>query len=487
MRDDNAADYMTRRGPRSGLPGCVGACARMLCVFAAGLLLAACASTPEQELRVLSRDVARSRPSQADGAGAAPSLDADATFHDYFRHAVAHNPEVRAAFERSIAAVEQIPQARALDDPTLSFEYFLDQMDTRYRISLTQMFPAFGKRGLRADAATAEAAAAWHRFEAERFALLDRLSKAFYNYHYLGRATTVTEENVRLLGDLEPAIEARYRSGAAPFADLINVQIERERLRDRLAALRDQRRAQSAGLSALLNLPVGDPLPWPRIEVMGSMRVDETALADMLADLNPELNAAEASLEAARRREALARRNGLPDVMLGAGLMVMPGMDGRGDETDIGLMAGLTLPVWRGRIRAGIREATAMLDAAAQDRDAMRNRLRAELSMAVFQFHDAERRILLFNDSLIPKAQQALTVARHAYADGSAAYLTLIDAQRTLLEFQLQAERAVADREIALADIGCCVGFDPADRSDPSDWTDPTDLADWTDQEETQP
>ena len=487
MRDDPAADSMTRQGPRSMWPGGVGACVRLHCMFAAGLLLTACASSPEQELRALSRDVARSRPAQTDGAGEAPSLDADATFVDYFRHAVAHNPRVRAAFERAIAAVEQIPQARALGDPTLSFEYFLDQMDTRYRVSLTQMFPAFGKRGLREDAAAAEAAAAWHRFEAERFALLDDLSKAFYTYHYLGRATAVTEENVRLLGELEPAIEARYRSGAAPFADLINVQIERERLRDRLAALRDQRRAQSAGLSALLNLPVGDPLPWPRIEVLGSMRIDETVLAAMLADLNPELRAADAQIDAARHREALARRNGLPDVMLGAGWMVMPGMDGRGDETDIGLMAGLTLPVWRGSIRAGIREATARLDAAAHDRDAMRNRLRAELSMAVYQFHDAERRIALFNESLIPKAQQALTVARHAYADGSVAYLTLIDAQRTLLEFQLQAARAVADREIALADIGCCVGFDPADRTDLSDPTDLTDLADWSDQEETQP
>ncbi len=379
-------------------------------------------------------------------------------FDEYFLYAMHGNPVVRAAFERSLAAIERIPQARALGDPTLSFEYFIDQMDTRYKVSLTQMFPAFGKRGLKEDAATAEAEAAWYLFEAERFMLLDRLSKAFYNYHYLARATAVTEENVQLLADLEKAVNARYKSGTASFAALIKVQIERERLIDSLDALRDQRRAQSAGLAALLNLPVGEVLPWPTVEPSAPMIVDEALLDGMLADLNPELKAADARIEAARRRMALARRNGLPDVMLGAGWMVMPGMDGRGDESDIGLMAGFTLPVWRGRIRAGIREAAAMLDAAAHDRDALRNRLRAELSMAVFQFQDAERRFLLFNDSLIPKAQQALTVARQAYADGSAEFMTLIDARRTLLEFQLQAARAAADREIALADIGCCVG-----------------------------
>ncbi len=428
-----------------------------------GLFLAGCASVPEKEMRDLSRDVAHASGTTPDIIGDISSFDAAATFHEYFRHALKHNPRVRAAFERSKAAVERIPQARALDDPTLSFEYFIDQMDARYRVGLTQMFPAFGKRALREDAAAAEAQAAWHLFEAERLMLLDNLAEAFFNYHYLGRATAVTEENVHLLTELEKAVNARYQSGAAPFADLIKVQVERDRLIDRLAALREQRRAQSAGLSALLNLPVGEPLPWPQVEPSAPMIVDETVLADMLADLNPELNAAEARIEAARRREALARRDRLPNVMLGAGWMVMPGMDGRGDETDIGLMAGLTLPVWRGRIRAGIREAEAVNRAAGHDRDALRNQLRAELSMAVFQFHDAERRISLFNDSLIPKAQQALTVARQAYADGSAEFMTLIDAQRTLLEFQLQAERAAADREIALADIGCCIGVDPAD------------------------
>jgi len=460
---------------------------RVILWLVGGLFLAGCLSVPEKDLRAMARNVASPPRTATDSTVDAPALDGDAIFDAYFQYALAHNPHVRAAFERAVAAIERIPQARALNDPTLSFEYFLNQMDTRYQVILTQMLPAFGKRGLREDAAVAEAWAAWYSFEAERFMLLDNLATAFYNYHYLGRATAVTDANVRLLADLEQAIEARYRAGAAPFADLIKVQIEKARLADRLASLNDQRRVQSAGLVALLNRPVGEPLPWPRVEPFGPMIVDEAVLADMLADLNPDLQAADARIEAARHRAALAHRNGLPDVLLGAGGMVMPGMDGRGDETEIGLMAGLTLPVWRGRVRAGVREADATLEAAAQERDALRNRLRTELSMAVFQFHDAERRLELFTNALLPKAQQALDVARQAYADGSAEFMTLIDAQRTLLEFQLQAERAAADREIAIADIGCCVGFDPADRDDRSDPSDPSDRSDQPDNRENQP
>jgi len=446
-------------------------------VLPALLLVAGCATVSEQALRE-QHDNVRAMYYDRAGPDVPPSalIEAPATLEAYLQHAFAHNPRLRAAFARWKAALERIPQARSLDDPELTFEYFIDQMDTRYRLGISQMFPAFGVLGLRKDRAAAEAQAAMHAFDAERFMLFDRVTDAFYEYHYLARAIAVTAENHRLLEDLEQAVDARYQSGAATFADLIKVQVEQDRLADRLAALRDQRRPQSAGLAALLNLPADEPLPWPEFEPSGPAMIDEAVLADMLADLNPELKAADAMIEAAAYREQLARRSGWPRFMAGVGWMVMPGMDGRGDESDIGLMAGLTLPVWRGRYRAERRETAALRESVTQDRDTLRNRLRAELSMAVFDFRDAERRIDLFREALIPKAEQALAVARQAYGDGQTEFMTLIDAQRTVLEFQLMAERAVADREIALGDIGCCVGaFDPTDPSNPSDRPDQPD------------
>jgi len=383
---------------------------------------------------------------------------APASLEDYVRLAFTRNAGLRAAFDRWQAAVERVPQARSLEDPSLSFEYFIEQMDTRYGVSLTQSFPAFGTLRMREGRAAAEAQTALHAFDAERFALYERVVRAVHEYGYLSRATDVADENLHLLEQLEQAAEAGYRSGAGAQADWTLVQIEKERVADRLASLRDQRRMQSVGLAALLNLPAGDLLPWPQIAFSGPAALDETALAELLAELNPELKAAESGIEAARHGRDLARRAGWPGFMLGGGWMVMPGMEGRGDESDVRLMAGISLPIWRGRIRAGGREADAMLQAAEQDRDEMRNRLRTELSMATFQFRDAERRVELFTNSLIPKAEQVLASEQQAYAEGKADFAAWIEAQRTLLEFRLLAERAVADREIALADIGCCVG-----------------------------
>lgn len=424
-----------------------------------GWMMSGCASLTESELRQQQEVVREEHYAEPRADKTAWARDGLRSLDDYIQYAFRSNPGLRAAFDRWKAAVEEIPQARSLPDPSLSFAYFIDQVDTRYQLRLTQVFPAFGKRSLRGDAAAAEARRALYAFEAERLRLIERVSKAFHDYSYLAQATRVMAESVRLVADLEMVVQARYQEGAVPFSDWIQTQVEKERLMDRLAALEEQRIAQSAALASLLNLPVDEPLPWPLAEPSVPVKIDEATLDRLLAERNPELKAAEATVEAAQYREKLARRSGWPDFMLGADWMAMQGMGG-GEQTDVGLMAGISLPIWRGRTRAQRREAAALLDAAAHQRDDLLNRFQAELRTAVFRLRDAERQTTLFRDSLIPKAEKALAVSDQAYADGSVEFMALIDAHRTLLEFQLQAERAASNREIALAELLFLIGAD---------------------------
>jgi len=393
-----------------------------------------------------------------DAADSPPQLDEHATCDDYLRHAFARNPGIQAAFDRWQASLERIPQARSLDDPTLSFEYLIEQRDTRYQVSLAQQFPAFGKLGLREKRSVSEAEAAMHAFEAERVMVFGRVVQAFHEYHYLERATQVTVENLQLLADLEQVVTIRYKAGTAPFSDVIKAQVEKDRLANDLGSLQDERASRSAVLAALLQLPAHAILPWPQASPSGPTRIDVESLDGMIAELNPELKTATAMIAAEGYREKLARKSFLPDAMLGVNWMVMSGMNG-GSKSDVGLMAGITVPLWWGSYRAEIREAGALIRASMHERDNRLNALRAELSLAVFTFRDAERRIDLFTRALIPKATQALEVATQDFSTGKSNFMALVDAQRTVLAFRLMRERALADREIALGEIGCCVGM----------------------------
>ena len=87
------------------------------------------------------------------------------------------------------------------------------------------------------------------------------------------------------------------------------------------------------------------------------------------------------------------------------------------------------------------------------DRDDTEKRLGADLQLALYQFRDAERKINLYGDTLVPKAEQSLQVVQQGFEAGSTGFIAWIDAQRLLLEFQLAGRRAQADRGQRLAEV----------------------------------
>jgi outer membrane protein TolC len=87
------------------------------------------------------------------------------------------------------------------------------------------------------------------------------------------------------------------------------------------------------------------------------------------------------------------------------------------------------------------------------------NRLTADLEMALYRFRDGARRIVLFRESLVPKGEEAVQSLDTAYQSDDKDLLDLIDAQRLLLEFQLESARAEVDRAQALAEVERITGI----------------------------
>ncbi|MGB0583134.1 MAG: TolC family protein, partial [Limisphaerales bacterium] len=114
--------------------------------------------------------------------------------------------------------------------------------------------------------------------------------------------------------------------------------------------------------------------------------------------------------------------------------------------------------LWWKKLRSGVKEAEANNKAAIAQRENAENHLATRLKFAHFKYRDAERKIALYRDSLVPQALSALTVAQKAFEGGNADFLETVDAQRLLLEFQLQAERSAANREQRLAEIHMILG-----------------------------
>lgn len=411
---------------------------------------------------------------QPPGAPAAAEVfDRDVPLSTYLRFAAEHNPALQRLYAEWMAAVEQIAVARGWPDPRLSYTNYLASVETalgpqQHAIALSQAIPWFGKLSLKGDAQERAALAAEQRFRQARLDLYARTARAYYEYAYLAQAEAVTRENLELMRFQEGVARARYRTESARYSDLVKAQVELGVLEDRLRTLQAQRSALAAGLNAALGRPADALLPWPVPLVEAGIDFgDTTTLRDRLRRNSPALRAAELERDRRERLEALARRNLYPDFMLGVKTVLtdpseLTSFEDRGRDAWMGTIS-LNLPIWRGKLNAAIRAAEARQRAAEHGVRSLEQALDARLSSVLFALEDAARKIRLYDRNLLPKAEQSLGAADTAYRAGHASFLDVIDAERTLLRFQLDLARARADHGEHAFEMSALLGSAPID------------------------
>ncbi len=394
-----------------------------------------------------------------------PVLDDTATLQDYLVYAALNNPGLEAAFDRWQAALERVPQVRARPDPRFTYAYFIEEVETRvgpqqHKFGIAQMFPWFGKLKLRGSAAGEEAEAARQRYEAQKARLFYEVKEAYYEYYYLGRAIAVVRDQLRFVTYLEGVVRTRYRA-AAKYADVIRAQVELGKLDDQLRSLQDLREPVVAGINAALNRPIWAELSWPA--EVAEAKVDATAeqILLWLEEGSPELKELDHRTAKAGIGIDLARKNFYPDVTIGldyiqTGGPLMSTPDAGKDP--VIAMVSINVPLWYAKRRAAVREAEARQRASANSRANLENVLSARVKLALYKWRDAEGKIDLYRDTLLPKARQSLRAYETAFTAGTATFLDVVDAIRVLLHFELSYERALADHAKSIARVEKLIG-----------------------------
>jgi len=420
----------------------------------------ACAGSPTASERAARSDVAaisrRYRP--GDARPVLPALTAASPLADYLRFAMLNSPGVEAAYYDWAAAVEGITLARSRPDPRLTFESDITDTVLSLMPGLMVDLPGPGKLRAAGDVMAAESRVAYFGFEREVLRTALAVKTAYYRLHFLEETIRVERETLRLLGDLEQLAQQQNAAGRVTLQDVLRAQIARDQVETQITNLEDSRSALAAELKSALGLGPGDttpPIPATFEPSMGDPRPDEL-LATALTR-NADLRAMEEDVLRAEASLGLARKSGVPDFSLGLEV------DFKGDPTLFRPSAGMTLPIWRDKIAAEIAGAQASKRAAEARLTAEQVQIAAELASMLFMYREAVRNEALLADKLVPKARQSLDAARAGYVNGRAGFLDVIDAQRTLLEFELTGIEARTQRELALASLSLAIaGVPPA-------------------------
>jgi outer membrane protein TolC len=359
----------------------------------------------------------------------------------------ARRPEITAARARARAAGERPAIVSALDDPTLTaaidhLPFKLDGANAALRIQ--QAFPLSRIRGHRKRAA--EAAAAGARAEAERTGLdveLEAANAFLVLQERRGMLRVLTEQR-RLADQFVRAAIARYAAGTGVQADALRAEIEVARLDGTLRAAA----AEVSAAEAMLNRSLARraDLPVPELASVAALAVppDAATVRQAALDRRPELKAGRFEIERARAEVSVMRSMYAPMMMVGTGpAYVMT--EGPGWM----VMVGLSLPIWRSRLRAGVNEAQAMADMARADLDATRYMVEGDAVAMRAEVVAARERFLALRDRVVPRAQQAIDPMLGSYASGQVPIVSVIDAAQAL--WMAQAELVTAEAELGMA------------------------------------
>ena len=378
--------------------------------------------------------------------------------------ALAKNPAIQSASHMVSAERAKVPQASALPDPTFGVGWMGNPRPfsvqtgdpSSYRsVSAMQMLPFPGKRSLRGEIAGKEADATRWDLEAVRRRVVADVKAAYYDYWYFDKAIRITQENRSLLTKLSQIAEARYRVGKGMQADVLRSQVEISMLLQKLTTLEQQKATAQARLNTLTTRDPDAPLR-PAADVTGPSPINYSLedLYKLARENDPEYQRMQKMVERNQLAMNLAHKDYLPDLSVGYMYEQRPTMPDMH-----GLTFTVNIPVfYKSKQREEVLQAKEEELSTATARDNRQNELYFDLKQNYLAAKASEDLLKLFSQGVVPQSSLALESSMSAYQVGNVDFLTLIGNFTTVLNYQTDYYRELANYQISLARMEALTG-----------------------------
>ena len=375
-----------------------------------------------------------------------PPLPSPLTLGDVVRIASERRAEIAAARARRLAAEQRPAIVSALDDPMISPA--LDHLPFMWggadvSVTIEQQIPLSAIRRHR----RASAAAAVDRLRAEvtrtSLDVAVQAANAFLMLQEQRRVATLVDEQIGFARDVVQAANARYGGGTSPQADVLRAEVEVARLEAIAQALAGEVRSAEAMLNTSLDQEADTPVPdLAALALAGPI----PAWADIRASLTtrPELIAGRAEVARVEADVLVMRDMYRPMATIRTGPAYTM-TDGRGWMA----MVGISLPIWRAKLRAGVAEAEAMRAMSQSDLLAMTRIIEGEAAVAVNSLQAANARQTALVRDVLPRARMVIEPAVAGYASGQLPLVSVIEAVQAL--WLAQSDLIAADTALGLA------------------------------------
>jgi outer membrane protein, heavy metal efflux system len=376
------------------------------------------------------------------------------------------SPRLMAASAGSRAATARIGPVSHLPDPQLQLGlmnrnlpgFGLNDPLGMNQIQVMQMVPWPGKLGAAGRTARAQADATTAQASDLRLELRNQLAGAFYDLYAVDQAVIVAANSQSLLRNVATTTQSMYAVGEGRQADVLQAQVEVDRMSEEILRMRSMREGLAARLNAMLDQPPDSPVGTPRLPDFPQDLPTLDSLIAAAIETRPMLTAGKDQVRAAEEARQLAGKEIWPDLQLGAIYGWRPMPEG-GTDHMLSLMLGFSVPIWAGSRQNQMKmETDAMRVAAQSDLSAQIADTRGRLGMAYAELRQARELQQLYRATLLPQVRASVVASEAAYRVGDVNLMTLLDSEMTLYRYEQALYSLQASEGKAWAEMEMLVG-----------------------------
>lgn len=254
--------------------------------------------------------------------------------------------------------------------------------------------------------------------------------------------------------NMPPMNEMGNMSSSGSMIDVLRVQMEINELQNNLALLQDSKIPLLVRFNQLLNRERNELVIFSDSIMAATIPVALNEIPDSIKNNNQMLKMLEQDEQAFIAQGKMNQKMGLP--MIGVGLqydIFQPRaisesmMNG---QNMLMPMATVTIPLWRKKYTASVRESDFMRQAVIEQKQDVSNQLMVNYEDALKDFKDADRRVKLYQEQT-SLANQALNILIVQYSTEGSNFEEVLRMQQQLLDYRLKYLDALIDGNIAVA------------------------------------
>lgn len=391
-------------------------------------------------------------------------VSAQEDLNKYMKVVAENNPGLKAKFNEYLAALEVAPQVNALPDPQVAFGYFISPAETRvgpqrFKFSASQMFPWFGTLEAKENASIQAAKAKYELFEETKSLLFNDVKSSYFNLYFNKKAMAITIENMGILKTFQKLAEIKIEAGLVSMVDEYRLEMEINELENQLALLKDKERFLETAFNNLLDVKSDIPVEVPKDLWTNDFPLSKQAALDSIAQFNHQLLNIDLQQAALVYKREVAEYMGKPNFKVGFDYTFI----GKGENNLLGKDAfvfptvGITIPLYRNKYKAMIQEVVYLEAAKTDERENKTNLLETLFEKGWNNYLDADRRIELYKTQST-LARKSMNLLETEYITGSKNFEEILRMERKVLKYNLEEEKAIADKQAAISFITYLMG-----------------------------